>query len=188
MQTQEQNKKWGRPGNKVRVAVPLLPSLLEILYMKHACFNVFHAWMHVTCMVHAQVYHSMHGACMVLPSMHDTCMSLPLPCMKHAWFSLPCMIHAWFSLPCMIHAWFSLPCMYHAWFSLPCMKHACFLCSFSNRPLRAVPGVVWSQANIAFCTVEMQLSRGLCNANKVFEFRFWDHCSSVCAVPTPDKF
>ena len=33
--------------------------------------------MHDTCMVHAQVYHSMHGACMVLPFMHDTCMVLP---------------------------------------------------------------------------------------------------------------
>ena len=50
--------------------------------------------MHDTCMMHAHVYHSIHGTCMVLLSMHDTCMNLPPPCMKHAWFSLPCMMHA----------------------------------------------------------------------------------------------
>ena len=75
----------------------IIATLLEILYMKHACFNVFHAWMHVSCMIHAWYMHKS-----------------TIPCMERAWFSLPCMIHAW---ACPFHA-----CIMHGK-----ENHACFM-------------------------------------------------------------
>ena len=58
--------------------------------------------MHDTCMVHAQVYHSMHGAYMV-----------------RTWFSLSCMLHAWASFfhACTMHG---SPAMHNT-----CMEGTC---------------------------------------------------------------
>ena len=108
-------------------------SLLEILYRKHACFNVFHAWsMHgspfYACYMH-EPSPSMHGS----PSMHNTCtegtcdtVNVPISHMFHAWnikHALTLYVgHAW-----NMHGEARMK------FAETYMKHACFLCSFSSR-------------------------------------------------------